>query len=110
MKLVDALVKEYLTAGEKIEVYRKELADESITEDLRKELRSILAYLISQRRFVGKALVANGFDIEHLLLKRAAEEAISKTHRAGIASTHGDDGGIYRLHPDGRKEYIDSHE
>jgi len=36
----------------------------------------------------------------------ATREAISKIHAAGLPSTHGDDKGVYRLHPDGRKEYI----
>lgn len=92
--------------GEKIEVYRKKLADESITEDFRKKFTSILAYLISQRRFIKGAIAANGFDIEESLLKIAAEKAITEAHIKGIATTHGDDGGIYRLDPNGRKQYI----
>ncbi len=86
--------------------YKKKLSDESKNKDLRKEFRCILAYLIRQQRFIEKAIAANGFDIEKLLLKRAAGEAIAKAHGAGIATTHGDDEGAYRLYPNGEKEYI----
>jgi hypothetical protein len=43
---------------------------------------------------------------EEALLKEAADEAIAKTHAAGLPTTHGDEKGVYRLYPDGRKEYI----
>ncbi|MGD0237475.1 MAG: hypothetical protein ABSC55_23465 [Syntrophorhabdales bacterium] len=39
------------------------------------------------------------------LLKEAAAEAIAKTHAAGLPTTHGDEKGVYRLYPDGHKEY-----
>ncbi|MDR7867751.1 MAG: hypothetical protein RIN56_13135 [Sporomusaceae bacterium] len=105
MLLLDVLVKEYVMVGEKIGTYKKKFSDESKNKDLRKEFRS-MAYLIKQQRFIEKALAANGFDIEKLLLKRATGEAIAKAHGAGIATTHGDDEGVYRLYPNGEKEHI----
>lgn len=40
------------------------------------------------------------------IVARATSEAVKKVHAAGFPTTHGDDKGIYLLHPDGRKEYI----
>lgn len=40
------------------------------------------------------------------VFKEAAQKAITETHAAGRASTHGDSKGIYHLYPDGKKEYI----
>jgi len=36
----------------------------------------------------------------------AVKKAIADTHAAGRPSTHGDEKGVYRLYPDGHKEYI----
>ena len=44
------------------------------------------------------------------LLKEAAAEAIAEIHAAGLPTTHGDEKGVYRLYPDGRKEYIKRYE
>lgn len=44
------------------------------------------------------------------IVKEAARKAIAETHAAGRPSTHGDDKGIYRLYPDGHKEYIELYE
>lgn len=41
------------------------------------------------------------------IVRAAAKKAIAETHAAGRPSTHGDDKGIYRLYPDGHKEYIE---
>ena len=35
-------------------------------------------------------------------------KAIKKHYAAGRFTTHGDEKGVYRLYPDGRKEYIES--
>ncbi len=43
---------------------------------------------------------------EKQLLRQAAKSAIKKAHVAGLATTHGDDRGVYRLLPDGSKEYL----
>ncbi len=43
---------------------------------------------------------------ERQLLHQAARTAIQEAHQAGLATTHGDDKGVYRLHPDGRREYL----
>lgn len=40
------------------------------------------------------------------IVAQATSEAAKKVHAAGFSTTHGDDKGIYLLHPDGRKEYI----
>lgn len=45
-------------------------------------------------------------DEKEALLKEAAEEAIAEAHAAGRPTTHGDEKGVYRLYPDGHKEYI----
>ena len=37
----------------------------------------------------------------------ATRKAIAKIHAAGLPTTHGDEQGIYQLHPDGHKEYIE---
>jgi hypothetical protein len=37
----------------------------------------------------------------------ATEKTVEKHHAAGRFTTHGDDKGVYRLYPDGRKEYIE---
>lgn len=39
----------------------------------------------------------------------ATREAVKKHHAAGRFTTHGDEKGVYRLYPDGRKEYIKEH-
>lgn len=47
------------------------------------------------------------------LLKRYSEathKAIAKQHALGFPTTHGDDKGVHRLYPDGRKEYIERYE
>lgn len=36
-----------------------------------------------------------------------AQKAIEEAHAAGLYTTHGDKKGIYRLYPDGRKEYTE---
>ena len=41
------------------------------------------------------------------IVKSAAASAVARTHAAGCFSTHGDEKGVYRLYPDGRKEYIE---
>lgn len=41
------------------------------------------------------------------IVKSAAASAVARTHAAGRFSTHGDEKGVYRLYPDGRKEYIE---
>lgn len=41
------------------------------------------------------------------IVKSAATSAVARTHAAGRYSTNGDEKGIYRLYPDGRKEYIE---
>ena len=38
---------------------------------------------------------------------QATRKAIKKHHAAGRFTTHGDEKGVYRLFPDGRKEYIE---
>lgn len=40
------------------------------------------------------------------LLTNVGKRAIQETHAAGQPTTHGDGDRIYRLHPDGRKEYL----
>ena len=44
------------------------------------------------------------------MLSEATHKAIAETHALGFPTTHGDDKGVYRLHPDGHKEYIESYE
>jgi hypothetical protein len=39
------------------------------------------------------------------IAKEAAREAIAETHALGLPSTHMDNEGIYKLYPDGHKEY-----
>ena len=50
------------------------------------------------------------FDLEDAevdaIVKSAAKSAIARTHEAGRFSTHEDEKGVYRLYPDGHKEYI----
>lgn len=48
---------------------------------------------------------ATGEEIESVF-RSAAKDAIARTHAMGRPSTHGDEKGIYRLYPDGHKEYI----
>ncbi|SDF31623.1 hypothetical protein [Sporolituus thermophilus] len=38
---------------------------------------------------------------------KAVQEEIKKHHAAGRPTTHADKRGIYRLYPDGHKEYLD---
>lgn len=40
------------------------------------------------------------------LFQEAVREEIAEHHAAGRPTTHGDGKGVYRLYPDGRKEYI----
>jgi len=40
------------------------------------------------------------------LFTRATKKAIAEDHAAGRPTTHGNEHGIYKLYPDGRKEYI----
>jgi ribosomal protein L5 len=39
------------------------------------------------------------------MLSRATKAAITRAHALGLATTHGDGKGIYKLYPDGHKEY-----
>lgn len=50
-------------------------------------------------------LTMNKSDAEALLAE-AAQEAIAKAHALGLPTTHMDEKGVYRLYPDGHKEYI----
>ena len=43
------------------------------------------------------------------LYGEATRHAIKKHHAAGRFTTHGDEKGVYRLYPDGRKEYIEGY-
>jgi len=43
-------------------------------------------------------------------LGEATRKAIAETHAMGRPSTHGDNKGVYRLYPDGHKEYIKLYE
>ncbi|HUW65735.1 MAG TPA: hypothetical protein VMW83_13790 [Spirochaetia bacterium] len=40
------------------------------------------------------------------MLAAAAKEEIAKHHAAGRATVHGDDKGVFLIHPDGTKEYV----
>jgi HSP90 family molecular chaperone len=40
------------------------------------------------------------------ILGRASKAAITNAHALGLATTHGDEKGIYKLYPDGRREYV----
>jgi hypothetical protein len=40
---------------------------------------------------------------------QATRKAIKETHALGLPTTHGDDKGVYRLYPDGHKEYIEAY-
>jgi 4-alpha-glucanotransferase len=44
------------------------------------------------------------------LLAEATHKAIKETHALGLPTTHGDDKGVYRLYPDGHREYIEVYE
>ncbi len=55
---------------------------------------------------IKKSFFAMSGDEIEALLKEAAAEAIAEAHAAGRPTTHGDEKGVYRLHPDGHKEYI----
>jgi hypothetical protein len=55
---------------------------------------------------IKKPFFAMSKDEKEALLKEAADEAIAEAHAAGRPSTHGDEKGVYRLYPDGHKEYI----
>lgn len=39
------------------------------------------------------------------IFARATKAAIAEAHALGLATTHGDGKGIYKLYPDGRREY-----
>jgi hypothetical protein len=41
-------------------------------------------------------------------LAKAKRRAIARLHRAEISQIKGDEKGLYRLYPGGRKEYIES--
>ncbi len=41
------------------------------------------------------------------IAQEAVRKAIAEHHAAGRYTTHGDNKGIYRLFPDGHKEYIE---
>lgn len=43
---------------------------------------------------------------QEAILKKVVAKEIAETHALGMPTTHGDDKGVYYLHPDGRKEYI----
>ena len=40
----------------------------------------------------------------------ATKEAMASAHAAGLYTTHGDDKGVFRLYPDGHKEYMTEEE
>jgi hypothetical protein len=40
---------------------------------------------------------------------QATRKAIKETHALGLPTTHSDDKGVYRLYPDGHKEYIEDY-
>ena len=44
------------------------------------------------------------------LAGEATSAAIARQHALGLPTTHGDDKGIYRLYPDGHREYIERYE
>jgi len=44
------------------------------------------------------------------MLSEATHKAIAETHALGLPTTHGDNKGVYRLYPDGHKEYIERYE
>lgn len=50
--------------------------------------------------------ITMGKDEIEALYGEATGEAIASTHAQGFPTTHADDRGIYRLYPDGHKEYI----
>jgi hypothetical protein len=39
------------------------------------------------------------------MLSGVGKSAIARAHALGLATTHGDGKGIYKLYPDGHKEY-----
>jgi hypothetical protein len=68
-------------------------------------MRSKVLQLIRDYTETGDFLDMNRTEVEDLYAK-AAGDAIAEHHRAGRYTTHGDEKGMYRLYPDGAKEYV----
>ncbi|MBA4391666.1 MAG: hypothetical protein C0399_12135 [Syntrophus sp. (in: bacteria)] len=93
------------------EVYKKFRAfclDED-TNMRAKALQLIEEYTHEKSKSKKKSfLEMNKTEIE-ALYGEATRRAIKKHHAAGLFTTHGDEKGVYRLYPDGRKEYIEAY-
>ncbi len=48
--------------------------------------------------------------LQERIFGEATKEAIASAHAAGLYTTHGDDKGVFRLYPDGHREYITEEE
>lgn len=48
----------------------------------------------------------SGKEVEKLL-KDGTKKIIKKAHADGQPTAHGDENGIYKLYPDGHKEYVE---
>lgn len=48
--------------------------------------------------------------LQEKIFGEATKEAIASAHAAGLYTTHGDDKGVFRLYPDGHREYITEEE
>lgn len=75
-------------------------------------MRAKLLQLIedyTNARSGGKLTIDELFDLskeeKETLLSEVGKTAIAEAHALGLATTHGDEKGIYKLYPDGHKEY-----
>jgi hypothetical protein len=89
------------------EVYKK-FRSFCLDEDT--NMRAKTLQLIEEyTRTKSKALLEMGKKEIEAVYGDATKKAVEKHHVAGRFTTHGDEKGVYRLYPDGRKEYIEAY-
>lgn len=72
-------------------------------------MRSKVLQLIRDYTETGDFLDMNKNEVEALYAE-ATKRSVAEHHEAGRFTTHGDEKGLYRLNPDGTKEYVKLYE
>ncbi|MBN2223708.1 MAG: hypothetical protein JW765_03440 [Deltaproteobacteria bacterium] len=76
--------------------------------NMRAKLLEMINQVITAEAAGRKDFLAMGREERTAIYAEGIRAEVAGHHTAGRYTTHGDDKGIYRLYPDGHREYIDT--
>ena len=94
-----------IVPAETYKEFKKICVDEDT--NMRAKLLELMDQAIAAGAEAKKDFFAMSAEERTVLYAQGIREDVARHHAAGRYTTHGDETGVYRLYPDGRKEYID---